>query len=404
MISCPRNPRHVALALVALALCAPPLGSGNIRQAGVDGIWSGTITWNATAGGDVQTSPPTGGVVTTHVERTENAVYTVTGPATTDGLIQAQMTGSATGRVTQGCSDADPYYGWTYQGPARVQIAFQGGQFVVRPLPVAVSPTYQDKGCGPSSGASQTIVVPGYRGVVWNVPDFVFQESAPEDATTLKGSTTVPWTVTNSLGTFQLGSVTISWDLQRQLPAAPPPPPASPSPSSSGAPSGVASGSVFVDGAVFSSGSVAYGSRVDVTGGVLQLTTRAGSLRVFGGGVSAVFVLAKSAQGGKPLDVLRLVGGDFSVCARRGFRVVSRVGKKKPPGKVVRRLWARGTGSFQTRGRYSYTTVRGTYWLTADRCDGTLTQVKQGTVDVNDLHRHKHVLVTAGKSYLARRP
>jgi len=46
--------------------------------------------------------------------------------------------------------------------------------------------------------------------------------------------------------------------------------------------------------------------------------------------------------------------------------------------------------------------VRGTLWLTADRCDGTLTRVTRGRVAVHDFRRRRTVLVRAGKSYLAR--
>jgi hypothetical protein len=69
---------------------------------------------------------------------------------------------------------------------------------------------------------------------------------------------------------------------------------------------------------------------------------------------------------------------------------------------VLSKLWGSGKGRFRTKGRYSSATVRGTIWLTADRCDGTLTIVKRGTVSVRDLRRHKTVKVKAGHSYLAR--
>jgi hypothetical protein len=46
--------------------------------------------------------------------------------------------------------------------------------------------------------------------------------------------------------------------------------------------------------------------------------------------------------------------------------------------------------------------VRGTRWLTEDRCDGTLTRVASGAVAVFDRSRHKTVIVRAGRSYLAR--
>ena len=45
--------------------------------------------------------------------------------------------------------------------------------------------------------------------------------------------------------------------------------------------------------------------------------------------------------------------------------------------------------------------MRGTVWRTDDRCDGTLTQVQEGSVTVRDLGRKKDIVVRAGKSYLA---
>src|SRR3954469_6819617 len=73
---------------------------------------------------------------------------------------------------------------------------------------------------------------------------------------------------------------------------------------------------------------------------------------------------------------------------------------KKPK---TRKLWGDGSGSFRTRGQYSAATVRGTTWLVQDTCTTTLTQVKTGTVAVNDFVKHKTVLVRAGKRYIARR-
>jgi hypothetical protein len=68
----------------------------------------------------------------------------------------------------------------------------------------------------------------------------------------------------------------------------------------------------------------------------------------------------------------------------------------------VRRLWGSGKGRFETRGRYSSATVRGTRWLVVDRCDGTLTRVRQGVVLVKDFKRGRSVLVRAGRSYFAK--
>jgi hypothetical protein len=70
--------------------------------------------------------------------------------------------------------------------------------------------------------------------------------------------------------------------------------------------------------------------------------------------------------------------------------------------RAVRRLWGSGHGHFRTRGRHGAATVRGTVWLTADYCDGTLVKVKRGLVGVRDFTRHKTVEVPAGHSYFAK--
>ena len=76
--------------------------------------------------------------------------------------------------------------------------------------------------------------------------------------------------------------------------------------------------------------------------------------------------------------------------------------KKKGPKAVLGQLWGNGKGKFRTSGKYSSATVRGTIWLVQDRCEGTLTKVRRGTVRVRDFKRKKTVTVKAGHSYLAR--
>jgi len=86
--------------------------------------------------------------------------------------------------------------------------------------------------------------------------------------------------------------------------------------------------------------------------------------------------------------------------ARSGVLAVTSA-KRKRSRRVVRRLWGRDNGGrFRTHGRDSVATVRGTRWLTLDRCDGTLSRVTEGAVAVR--HRGRTVLVKAGRSYLAR--
>jgi DNA-binding beta-propeller fold protein YncE len=69
-----------------------------------------------------------------------------------------------------------------------------------------------------------------------------------------------------------------------------------------------------------------------------------------------------------------------------------------------RKLWGSADGRFRTRGRHSSGAVRGTRWLTVDRCDGTLTVVRDGTVAVRDFTLDRTVLVDAGERYLAQAP
>ena len=67
-----------------------------------------------------------------------------------------------------------------------------------------------------------------------------------------------------------------------------------------------------------------------------------------------------------------------------------------------RRLWGNSRGgSFRTRGRYSSASVRGTKWLTLDRCNGTLTVVVEGVVRVHDYGKGRKVRVRAGRRYFA---
>ena len=94
---------------------------------------------------------------------------------------------------------------------------------------------------------------------------------------------------------------------------------------------------------------------------------------------------------------LVLKGGNFGVCRTRSLSVLSAGAKRK-----VRRLWGSGKGRFTTRGRYSAATVRGTKWLTEDRCDGTLVRVVSGVVQVKDFRKHTTISVRAGRSYLAK--
>lgn len=97
-----------------------------------------------------------------------------------------------------------------------------------------------------------------------------------------------------------------------------------------------------------------------------------------------------------------LVGGNFEVCkARAAGRAFA---ASKSSTRVIRQLWGVAKGQFRTKGRYASATVRGTKWLTADRCDGTLIRVAAGAVSVRDFVKHRSRTLRAGRHYLARAP
>jgi Tol biopolymer transport system component len=141
---------------------------------------------------------------------------------------------------------------------------------------------------------------------------------------------------------------------------------------------------------------IKVGAQLDTTRGVVHMATAAGKGKTqsgdFGRGVFEV-AQSKSAKG---LTDLKLKGGKFGSCKGSGSK--ANAAKKK----TIRSLFSKAKGKFRTKGRYSAATVRGTSWLVTDRCDGTLTSVKSGTVSVFDFKRHRTVKVKAGKSYLAR--
>jgi hypothetical protein len=148
---------------------------------------------------------------------------------------------------------------------------------------------------------------------------------------------------------------------------------------------------------------VPVGSIIDARHGTVRLLTavRGGETQT-GTFHGAVFQVKQKRGGGGMTDIV-LRGGNFATCGSgAGHRGAARASAAGRP-RVVRRLWGNDHhGRFRTRGSNSIATVRGTTWVTTDRCDGTLTSVSKGSVSVRDLHRKRAVLVRAGHSYLAR--
>ena len=170
-------------------------------------------------------------------------------------------------------------------------------------------------------------------------------------------------------------------------------------------------GRVLVNGRVVEGPvELSAGDVVNVSQGTLQLETvngtaqfARGTFRFFDLPSASVLRRAGMPSGGlaeEGITELRLHGGNFKRACTPPKR---RLSTHAPPRKTrVRSLWGNASGSFRTRGRHSAATVRGTVWYTADRCDGTLTRVREGSVLVNDFRRKRTVIVRAGKTYLAK--
>jgi hypothetical protein len=156
---------------------------------------------------------------------------------------------------------------------------------------------------------------------------------------------------------------------------------------------------------------VPVGSQIDARRGTLNLVVattkrhRTNTARLAGG----LFSLAQQRTGpSKGVSTLALLENAFpgapsySTCTTKktGKSVLAGIAKLNP--KILQTLSVSdNNGKFRTKGRYSAATERGTSWATEDRCDGTLTIVKRGTVNVQDFHTRKTVIVRAGHSFLA---
>jgi hypothetical protein len=216
-------------------------------------------------------------------------------------------------------------------------------------------------------------------------------------------------------------AVTVNW-----VQAPPPPPPAPPVPGKSVVVK-VISGTVYIKlagharatgppkGFVPFTGAanIPVGSQLDTSKGRVELTSAADT-----GGVKTqasqfydgIFQIKQAVPKKKPKKPAKLttdliMKGEIarSQCAPlKGGARAAATKKKKGPKAVLGSLWGSGKGRFRTNGKYSSATVRGTIWLVQDRCEGTLTKVTRGTVQVRDFKRKKTVSVKAGHSYLAR--
>ncbi len=90
-----------------------------------------------------------------------------------------------------------------------------------------------------------------------------------------------------------------------------------------------------------------------------------------------------------------LLRGKLDPCAKDGRESAESSARRR------RRLWGSGSGRYRSTGNHSSATVRGTIWLTEDRCDSTLTRVRRGRVVVRDFDLRRTIVLTRGESYIA---
>jgi hypothetical protein len=140
-------------------------------------------------------------------------------------------------------------------------------------------------------------------------------------------------------------------------------------------------------------------STFDTTAGTVLLEAAGSNGKTYTGAFHAgQFTVHQSPKG---VTTLELKGGDFSACGSRG-KGRATASAAHP---VLRKLWGKDHGGrFKTSSRGSVATVRGTEWLTVDRCDGTLTRVTKGLVLVRERGTGRSKLLHKGDAFFAHAP
>ena len=140
-------------------------------------------------------------------------------------------------------------------------------------------------------------------------------------------------------------------------------------------------------------------STFDTTSGTVLLEAAGSDGKTYTGAFhGGQFTVHQSSKGATTLE---MEGGNFSTCG------TSRMGRATASSAhpVLRKLWGKDHGGrFKTSSRGSVATVRGTEWLTVDRCDCTLTRVTKGKVLVRERGTGRSKLLHKGESFFAHVP
>jgi sugar lactone lactonase YvrE len=160
---------------------------------------------------------------------------------------------------------------------------------------------------------------------------------------------------------------------------------------------------------------IPVGTTIDTRKGAVQIesarSTKPRDVQV-GNAFDGRFIFRQRVQP-TVLTNLVLAGGSFATCpaatrsrpagAARATASGRSKGKDKPNHKV-RGLWGNAHGPTETTGADAAASDKGTEWLTADYCNGTLVRVTQGIVFVRPLRGNaKPIRVTAGNQVFVPR-
>ena len=147
---------------------------------------------------------------------------------------------------------------------------------------------------------------------------------------------------------------------------------------------------------------IKIGSTIDATAGRVSLVSardsqgRTQTVQAFDGAFTVQQERRDEAD-----TRLVLTGGRLVTC-KPGRASIAQ--KRRTRKRRLRRLWGDGSGNFRTVGGYGSAGVRGTRWLTEDRCDGTFFRVTRGSISVRDDVKKRTVILRRGQTYLARPP